>query len=185
MDSIVPSSSGPSWQIDMEALGILFEKLKTPYQMTPGVTQLYNIRSFCIPLVRMLDFKDRVARAHSLLITKAFARAKAFDPTDAIPDGETMANLIITLKDICIDRASGRKLLYHGLQSAAWVMEYARDILGLDILPCSPRRHNNTGQGNVRHIFGGSLSSSGWRASNSLAACTAFRHYHQSGIPTT
>ncbi|KAK4445579.1 hypothetical protein QBC34DRAFT_163489 [Podospora aff. communis PSN243] len=117
----------------VEALGNIFKKLKVQDERTPGMQQLYNIRETCLPLVRAMDFKDRVAMFHQMFQQRAFKQTLLFKPEQAVPTKEVMAELIMHLMDLSVDRSSGKKLLYHGLQGAAWLMTYSLDVLGLDV----------------------------------------------------
>ncbi|KAI1871184.1 uncharacterized protein JN550_004629 [Neoarthrinium moseri] len=117
----------------VEVLGGIFNLLKTPFDHTPGISQLQEVRSTCVPLSRMMDFKDRVARTHEMILTRAFNRKRRFQYREALPDSDTMARLVILLKDIVTETAAGTKLVYYGITGASWVIEYSKEVLGLDV----------------------------------------------------
>lgn len=50
-----------------------------------------------------------------------------------VPSTATTRTLVVSLKDIHLNRAEGKKLIFYGLTGASWVLEYSRDILGLDV----------------------------------------------------
>ncbi|RSL96722.1 hypothetical protein CDV31_013326 [Fusarium ambrosium] len=56
----------------IEVMNIIFELLRTPSHSIPGISQLQRVRSTCLPLARMTDFKDRVARMHEMILGEAF-----------------------------------------------------------------------------------------------------------------
>jgi len=84
----------------IEVMNIIFELLQTPSHSIPGISQLQRVRSICIPLARMADFKDRVARTREMILGEAFLNKSAFQYQDALPDSSTMAKLIVDLKNL-------------------------------------------------------------------------------------
>jgi hypothetical protein len=117
----------------VEVLNIIVELLRVPFESTPGISQLQNVRSVCLPLARMMDFKDHVARTHEMILREAFPQKSVFRYQDALPDSRTMANLVVALKNLCIERMPGHKLVYYGITGASWLIEYSKDVLGLDV----------------------------------------------------
>ncbi|KAF4448410.1 hypothetical protein F53441_8218 [Fusarium austroafricanum] len=117
----------------IEVMNIIFESLRTPSHSIPGISQLQRVRSTCIPLARMTDFKDRVARTHEMILREAFLNQSMFVYHDALPDTRTMAKLIVDLKSISTEPTQGTKLIYYGLTGASWLIEYSKDVLGLDV----------------------------------------------------
>ncbi|RSL42635.1 hypothetical protein CEP54_015411 [Fusarium duplospermum] len=117
----------------IEVLNIIFELLRTPSHSIPGISQLQRVRSTCLPLARMTDFKDRVARMHEMILGEAFFNKTIFQYEDALPDSKTMARLIVDLKNLCIERTPRTKLIYYGITGSSWLIEYSRDVLGLDV----------------------------------------------------
>lgn len=52
-----------------EVLSIIFDTFGVSSDHIPGITQLQNVRSACLPLARAMDFKDRVTRTHMAVLT--------------------------------------------------------------------------------------------------------------------
>jgi hypothetical protein len=118
---------------DLEVFNLLYNKYDPGMQNTPSVAQLDRLRSICLPLARAMDFKDRLAEIHSWLVTtmKGVSHVN-FD--SAIPSAETLAQLVEILKDICIQDGQQRsRLAFYGLDGAAWLINYAKGILGLSV----------------------------------------------------
>ncbi|KAI5463578.1 hypothetical protein BGZ63DRAFT_462815 [Mariannaea sp. PMI_226] len=113
----------------------IFELLHVPYRSIPGISQIENVRSSCLPLARATDFKDRVARTHEMILRDAFVSKRPFDHRDALPDSATMAKLIVELKTRCLEPTQFERcrIVYYGLTGAAWCVEYSKDVLGLDV----------------------------------------------------
>lgn len=111
----------------------LFEACTTPMERTPGFGQL---RAFCttlLPLARKTQFKDRVFQYH--LLTKQLLENKEhiFDTSAyrSIPDEDTMVQLILSLAKVV--QESHTILEFRGFNGAAWVITYARYVLGLPV----------------------------------------------------
>lgn len=116
-----------------EVLSLLFEKLNMPPHSTPSISQLESLRSICLPLARKLEFKDRLAEAHQHLLHEFEVTTLGFfNASEAVPDSETMAELVKKLKDISMQRNQQTlKLFFYGTRGAAWLAVYASKVLDL------------------------------------------------------
>ena len=112
----------------------LFEVCDTPLDKTPGFGQLRAIRETLVPLARKTQFKDRVFQYHVLSkqLLSADVSSMSFSAYESIPSEETAAQVIIALSRL-VQEDSGLILAYHGLRGAAWVIAYARHVLGLPV----------------------------------------------------
>lgn len=117
----------------VEVMNTVYQLLGASPDNTPGISQIQRVRSTCLSLARMMDFKDRVARMHEVILRQGFQRKRAFHYRDAIPDNQTMAKLVIELKDMHLERTADKKLVYYGLTGASWLVEYSKDVLGLRV----------------------------------------------------
>jgi hypothetical protein len=119
----------------IEVLNLLFEKMNAPMYSIPSIGQLETIRATCLPLVRRMDFKDRLAELqHWLNFQFTPKNSSYYDPDKAIPDAVTMVKLVKILKDIAMqDKERRSKLVFCGARGAAWLILYAGNILGLSV----------------------------------------------------
>ncbi|KAF2239186.1 hypothetical protein EV356DRAFT_502172 [Viridothelium virens] len=128
----------------IEVLNLLFDKFGAGMQNTPSIAQLENIRSVCLNLARDMDFKDRLAEFHHWLITQtSHEGATPINYEEAIPSTTTIVDLVGILKDMstqAMDRRS--RLAYYGPCGAAWLMLYAKEILGFSV--CLVFRNGDT-----------------------------------------
>ncbi|KAL2867145.1 uncharacterized protein BJX67DRAFT_105213 [Aspergillus lucknowensis] len=131
-----------------EVLTLLFQRLFPSPENAPGIDELQRIRSLCLPLVRRMDFKDRLAEIHAWLVSD-YAPTVQFQGKEALPDSATMADLVKILFDII--QNSGNRLIFYGIKGAAWLITYSWKVLGLEI--CVVRRDGHV------HSFEGSYSS--------------------------
>jgi hypothetical protein len=118
-----------------EVLSLLFEKLNTPPSSTPSVGQLENLRSVCLPLARRLDFKDRLVETHQRLLRDFnVTTPRYFRAEQALPDSNTMAELIKILRDVVMQRDNQQlKLFFYGTEGAAWLALYSWKVLDLTV----------------------------------------------------
>lgn len=118
---------------DIEVFNLLYNKYDPGMQNTPSVAQLDRLCSICLPLARAMDFKDRLAEIHSWLVTTV--KGVSYENfNSAIPSTKTLAQLVEILKDICIQDGQQRsRLAFYGLEGAAWLINYAKGILGLSV----------------------------------------------------
>jgi len=128
----------------IEILNFLFEKLDAGMQNTPSIAQLENIRSVCLNLARDMEFKDRLAEIHHWLITQTSHKGVTYMTyNQAIPSTTTIVNLVEILKDISTQVTDRRsRLAFYGSHGAAWLILYAKDILGLSV--CLVFQDSNT-----------------------------------------
>ena len=112
----------------------LFEVCDTPLDKTPGFGQLRAIRETLIPLSRKTQFKDRVFQYHVLSkqLLSADVSTISTSAYESIPSEETAVRVILSLSRL-VQEDSGLILAYHGLRGAAWVIAYARHVLGLSV----------------------------------------------------
>ncbi|KAM0796135.1 hypothetical protein BDR22DRAFT_966380 [Usnea florida] len=112
----------------------LFEVCDTPLDKTPGFGQLRAIRETLVPLTRKTQFKDRVFQYHVLSkqLLSADASSISSSAYESIPSEETAVQVILALSRLA-QEDSGLILAYHGLKGAAWVIAYARHVLGLPV----------------------------------------------------
>jgi hypothetical protein len=103
----------------IEALSVLYDRLKIPPKSIPSISQLQRVRQVCLPLTRMMDFKDRVLWAHQHILESAFAQRPDFVPTEAVPGSKAIAELVIPLKSICTGEPPTSRLIYYGMTGAA------------------------------------------------------------------
>ena len=112
----------------------LFEICDTPLDKTPGFGQLRAIRETLVPLTRKTQFKDRVFQYHVLSkqLLSDDASSISSSAYESIPSEETAVQVILALSRL-VQEDSGLILAYHGLKGAAWVIAYARHVLGLPV----------------------------------------------------
>ena len=127
-----------------EILNLLFEKLGAGMQNIPSIAQLENIRSVCLNLARDMEFKDRLAEIHYWLKTQTSHKGvHHIMYKEAIPSITTIVSLVEILKDISTQAADRRsRLAFYGSEGAAWLILYAKDILGLSV--CLVFQNSNT-----------------------------------------
>ncbi len=119
----------------VEMLSLLFGKIKTPSHSIPSISQLENLRSTCLPLSRKLDIKDRLAEMHQFLLSEfKVTTSLFFRAEDGLPDSDTMAELVVRLKDVYIQKNQHTlKLFFYGTRGAAWLAVYASKVLSLAV----------------------------------------------------
>jgi hypothetical protein len=95
-----------------------------------------------MPLVLRAAFKDRVLQYHSWMIKLLASKSRAAredqeipalnDVYDSIPHEELIADLILMLHKVSVP---GKNLVFehYGINGAAWVAAFARDILGISV----------------------------------------------------
>lgn len=104
-------------------------------QNIPSIAQLENIRSVCLNLARDMEFKDRLAEVRQWLMNQTSHKGVThIDYKGAIPSTTTIVNLVEILKDISTQARDKRsRLAFYGSHGAAWLILYAKDILGLSV----------------------------------------------------
>ena len=130
MSALLPVMAGDACD---DVLLKLFEASGAPVDETPGLGQLSSVRSVLLPLARKYHFKDRVFQFHilfkSLLNTDG---SKVSLAHRSLPDADTTVQVIIALFKV-VQEDSTLILEYYGLIGAAWLIAYARDVLGLSV----------------------------------------------------
>ncbi|KAL8932610.1 MAG: hypothetical protein Q9216_006757 [Gyalolechia sp. 2 TL-2023] len=109
----------------------LFENYQVPADNTPGLGQLQAFRDALLSLAQGLDFKDRTFHYHHLINR---LRAQGQQPLNiSIPNVEILVRAITMLQKIVLDADARYALTYRGWAGAAWVITYARHVLGLPV----------------------------------------------------
>ncbi|KAK0611757.1 hypothetical protein B0T14DRAFT_571620 [Immersiella caudata] len=124
-----------------ETLGITFQKLKAQAEHTSEMMQFHNIWDTCLPLVRAMGFKDGVARAHQMFLTRAFRQTLPFEPEQAAPSTKIMAEVIVYLMELSVDRGRGRSFFNMGFEAPHGFTYSAEDSppVTLDLqIQCGP-----------------------------------------------
>lgn len=121
----------------------VFQKRDAPSNSIPGLAQLEKFRDTILPLASELDTKDKVFQYHKWMLQllgsdqstplQGENSTAAINPYTAMPDPETIANVICYLSKLAEKQDEVYVLVYHGLQGAAWVAAYAQDVLGLPV----------------------------------------------------
>ena len=109
----------------------LFEECKIDVDKTPGLAQLQALRDAILPLAQILDFKDRTYQYHVLL-----DQLQSQDPRPlrkSIPSVETLVQVVLMLQKLAMHTDAAYKIIYRGWEGAAWVIAYARHVLGLSV----------------------------------------------------
>ncbi|KAL9023867.1 MAG: hypothetical protein Q9196_006919, partial [Gyalolechia fulgens] len=109
----------------------LFETSKIHADKTPGLGQLQSFRDAIQSLAQELDFKDRTYQYHVFL-----GQLRSQDqqpPCTSIPNVELLVQVILMLQKIVLDEDARYALTYRGWTGAAWVISYARHVLGLPV----------------------------------------------------
>ncbi|KAI9877644.1 MAG: hypothetical protein M1830_003226 [Pleopsidium flavum] len=113
----------------------LFEACGVSLVKTPGFGQLRSLRNTLASLVRRTKFKDKVFQYHQLM-KNLLNRDVPSSPTstlevyDSIPSEETAVQIILSLSKL-IREDSKTVIAYYGLKGAAWIIAYARHVLGV------------------------------------------------------
>ena len=112
----------------------LFEICDTPLDKTPGFGQLRAVRETLTSLTRKTQFKDRVFQYHALSkqLLSADVSTITSSAYESIPSEETVVQVILVLSRL-VQEDSGLILAYYGPRGAAWVIAYARHVLGLPV----------------------------------------------------
>jgi hypothetical protein len=112
----------------------LFASSHIDADTTPGVGQLLRLRHSLLPFTDVLGLKNKIMQYH--LSFRQYTSANQ-EPHNAIPGPHTIVQLIQAFRRI--EMHDGRhKLVYRGLQGAAWTATYAWDILRLGVCMIVP-----------------------------------------------
>lgn len=127
MSTILPILSEDD--CDMFILG-LFEARGVDADLTPGFGQLQAFRDAVSPLAQKTAFKDRAYQYHILL--SQLRPRMVHRLHSSLPNNETLIKLVLLFQRL--DQEDHQHILsYHGWAGAAWVIAYARHILGLPV----------------------------------------------------
>ena len=112
----------------------LFEASGAPLDRTPGFGQLKSIRDTLIPLARKAYFKDKVYQYYLLSkqLLEDAGSSNVPSAFESIPNCETATQVILALSKI-VQEDQRLILEYHGFKGSAWVITYARHVLGLPV----------------------------------------------------
>ncbi|KAL9597471.1 MAG: hypothetical protein Q9219_005104 [cf. Caloplaca sp. 3 TL-2023] len=128
MSTILPILSEDD--CDSVILG-LFDALKINSDKTPGLGQLTAFRDAILPLAQKLPFKDKTYNYHILI-----DQLESQDPrplNTSIPTVQLIAQVVMMLQKVILDGETRCMLVYRGWRGAAWVIAYARHVLGLPV----------------------------------------------------
>ena len=107
----------------------LFEAMKKDAEATPGFGQLQAFCDSLLSLAQKIPFKDKVFQYFKLL--EPFSKV-SMKTRDAIPSHQTFVQLITTFLKMASDDRKPT-LVYKGIEGAAWVIAYARHVMGLPV----------------------------------------------------
>ncbi|KAL8748730.1 MAG: hypothetical protein Q9184_007124 [Pyrenodesmia sp. 2 TL-2023] len=118
----------------------LFEACHIDLDKTPGLAQLQAFRDAILPLAQKLAFKDRTWQYH-ILLEQLHDQLPPKSCT-SIPGIATLVQVVLMLQRVVMEGSSKYVFTYRGLQGAAWVIAYARHVLGLAV--CVLRTQHDT-----------------------------------------
>ncbi|KAI4261171.1 MAG: hypothetical protein L6R42_003626 [Xanthoria sp. 1 TBL-2021] len=108
----------------------LFEACGVDAAKTPGFGQLQAFRGAVSPLAQKTAFKDRAFQYHVLL--SQLQPEMVHRLHSSLPDNDTLVKLVLLFQRL--DQEDHQHILsYQGWAGAAWVIAYARHILGLPV----------------------------------------------------
>ncbi|KAL8684292.1 MAG: hypothetical protein Q9224_006458, partial [Gallowayella concinna] len=108
----------------------LFESCNVSADKTPGFGQINAFCDTLLPLAQKAAFKDHVYQYHKLLY--ALQPDQTVDLGSSIPKVKTLVQIVLLFERL-MQNDSTHILSYHGWQGAAWVISYARHVLGLPV----------------------------------------------------
>ena len=124
---------------DSSILG-LFESCHVDIDKTPGLAQLVTFRDAILSLTQKLSFKDRVWQYHILL--GQLHEGAPPESCTSVPGITTLVQIMLMLKKLVLESSAKYVLTYRGWRGAAWVIAYARHVLGLAV--CVLRTQRDT-----------------------------------------
>ncbi|KAF2026867.1 hypothetical protein EK21DRAFT_115366 [Setomelanomma holmii] len=117
-----------------DAILHLFASSRIEADTTPGIGQLLRLRHSLLPFTDAMGLKNKIMQYH--LLFRKYASSNQ-EPYNAIPGPVTMSKLIQAFR--CIEmHGEVHKLIYRGLQGAAWTATYAWEILRLGVCMIVP-----------------------------------------------
>ncbi|KAL8776354.1 MAG: hypothetical protein Q9213_008303 [Squamulea squamosa] len=126
----------------------LFEACKVDADKTPGFGQLQAFRDTILPLAQKTIFKDKAYQYHILL--SGFRSEMLPELHSSLPNIETLVHVVLLFQRLTQEDPK-HILCYQGWAGAAWVIAYARHVLGLavcvlrtsqDFVPINGEYHN-------------------------------------------
>ncbi|KAI4098446.1 MAG: hypothetical protein LQ339_006417 [Xanthoria mediterranea] len=118
----------------------LFESCHVDVDKTPGLAQLVTFRAAILSLTQKLAFKDRVWQYHILL--GQLHEGAPPESCTSVPGITTLVQIMLMLKKLVMESSAKYVVTYRGWQGAAWVIAYARHVLGLAV--CVLRTQHDT-----------------------------------------
>lgn len=122
---------------DSSILG-LFESCHVDVDKTPGLAQLVTFRDAILSLTQKLPFKDKVWQYHILL--GQLHEGAPPESCTSVPGISTLVQIMLMLKKLVLESSAKYVLTYRGWQGAAWVIAYARHVLGLAVCVLKTQR---------------------------------------------
>ncbi|KAI4171393.1 MAG: hypothetical protein LQ346_008744 [Caloplaca aetnensis] len=118
----------------------LFENCHIDLDKTPGLAQLQAFRDAILPLAQKLSFKDRTYQYHMLL--EQLHDGVPPKLCTSVPGITTLVQVVLMLQKMVMENSCKYVFIYRGWQGAAWVIAYARHVLGLPV--CVLRTQHDT-----------------------------------------
>ncbi|KAI4137061.1 MAG: hypothetical protein L6R39_007494 [Caloplaca ligustica] len=109
----------------------LFEAYKVDLDKTPGLGQLQAFRDAILPLTQKLAFKDRMYQYHILLDRLRDSASRHL--CTSVPNVETLVQVVMMFQRLVFEHEPRYSITYRGWEGAAWVITYARHVLGLPV----------------------------------------------------
>ena len=109
----------------------LFESCHVDVDKTPGLAQLVTFRDAILSLTQKLSFKDKVWQYHILL--GQLHKGAPPESCTSVPGTTTLVQIMLMLKKLVMESSAKYVFTYRGWQGAAWVIAYARHVLGLAV----------------------------------------------------
>ena len=117
----------------------LFESCQVDVDKTPGLAQLVTFRDAILSLTQKLAFKDRVWQYHILL--GQLHEGAPPESCTSVPGITTLVQTMLMLQKLVLESSAKYVLTYRGWQGAAWVIAYARHVLGLAVCVLRTQHH--------------------------------------------
>ena len=118
----------------------LFGSCHIDVDKTPGLAQLMAFRDAILSLAQNMAFKDRAWQYHILL--GQLHEGEPPESCTSVPNITTMAQIMLMLQKLVMESSAKYVFTYRGWQGAAWVIAYARHVLGLAV--CVLRTQRDT-----------------------------------------
>jgi hypothetical protein len=132
--SLIPFFDEQGFQV---VLTEIFRKFDKSGENTPGLGQISQVRSSLQPFVNRLGFQEHVLNYNSILQRLSKLSIIEHNPNNSVVRPECMPDLLeILCKLAQLPRETSEPrsiLLYTGLDGAAWLIAYVKDVLDLGI----------------------------------------------------